>query len=148
MKKIIFIILFSLFFLFLFLISSTYKISANGGGKGKLVESGVFCDDNGNPTNDPTGKIYTAIGCIPVENTQEFVKFLLTWGLGVAGGVALLLIIVAGYMIMTSSGDMGKLKAGQELLTAALMGLALLLFGAFFLRLIGVEILQIPGFGS
>lgn len=108
----------------------------------------IFCKD-GQQSNDPSsGEIYTAIGCIPVTGTQEFTEFLLRWGMGVAGGIAILLIIYAGYLIMTSAGNPQRLQAGKELLTAAIMGLVLLLFGVFILQLIGVKILRIPDFGQ
>lgn len=93
------------------------------------------------------GAINTAIGCIPVANTQEFTQFLLSWGAGIAGGIAILLIIYGGYLVVTSSGNPQKLQAGKELITSAVMGLLLLMLGAFILRLIGVNILQLPEFG-
>ncbi len=114
----------------------------------------IFCDEQGNPVPNPIGaggqpnRIYTAIGCIPVAGTQEFTEFLLRWGVGIAGGIAILLLIYAGFLIMTSAGNPQKLQAGKELLTAVLMGLALLVFGVYILQLIGVEILRIPEFGG
>lgn len=92
--------------------------------------------------------INSAIGCIPVESSQEFLEFLLSWAMGIAGGIALILIVYAGFLIITSAGDPKKLQAGKELLTAAVMGLALIIFAAFVLQFIGVEILNIPGFGT
>lgn len=100
------------------------------------------------------GGINTAIGCIPFADssgnpaTQLFVTFLLRWGMGIAGGVALILIVYAGILILTSGGNPQKLTAGKELLTAAITGLLLLVFGAFVLDFIGVNILNIPGFGQ
>lgn len=105
------------------------------------------CDFYTGDGNYITG-IRTAIGCIPVENTQELTKFLLSVGLGISGGIALLLIVYAGFLIMTSQGNPQRLQAGKELLTAALSGLLLVVFSATLLRLIGVNILRIPGFGQ
>jgi len=108
----------------------------------------IFCSPSGDPTTDPaTGKIYTAIGCIPIRDTQAFVEFLLRWLIGIAGGIALIFLIYSSFLIMTSAGDTQRLKAGKELLTAVLMGIILLIFGVFILDLIGVKILNIPGFG-
>lgn len=92
--------------------------------------------------------IDTAIGCIPFENTRSLAQFILSWGIGIAGGVALILIVIAGFQIITSSGNPQKLSAGKELLTAAVMGIVLLLFGIYLLRLIGADILNIPEFGN
>lgn len=89
----------------------------------------------------------TAIGCIPVENPQAFATFFIKWGMRIAGGIALALIGYSGFITMSSSGDPKKLKAGQELLTAAISGLILLLFGVFALRFIGVDILRLDQFG-
>jgi len=91
----------------------------------------------------PGGKgIDTAIGCIPIENTT-FINFILRWAIGVGGGIAFLLIVFAGFQIMTSAGNPERLKAGQELLTSAIAGLILLIFSVFILRIIGVNILGI-----
>jgi hypothetical protein len=92
--------------------------------------------------------IDTAIGCIPVGSSSGFINFILNWAIGVAAGVAFLLIILAGFQILTSTGNPERLKAGQELLTSALMGLVLLIFSVFILNFIGVDVLGIPGFGS
>lgn len=92
----------------------------------------------------PSG-LNTAIGCVPVNDSTSLLSFILRWGMGIGGGIAFVLIVVAGFQITTSSGDPKRLQAGRELLTAAIMGLVLLIFSAFILRLIGVDILQIPG---
>lgn len=87
--------------------------------------------------------IDTAIGCIPIGNTTNLIIFVLKWGIGIGGGIAFLLILYSGFMIMTSSGNPERVKAGQELLTAAISGLLLLVFSTFILRIIGFDILKI-----
>src|SRR3989344_2129049 len=87
--------------------------------------------------------IETAIGCIPISEEQALAKFFLKWGMGIAAGIALVLISFSGYQIMTASGDPRKLQAGKELLTAAVTGVVLLALTAFILRVIGVNILGI-----
>jgi len=93
-------------------------------------------------------EINSAIGCIPINNTDEFIGYILRWAVGVGGGIAFLLIILAGFQIMTSSGNPDRLKAGQELMTSAIAGLVLLIFSVFILKIIGVDILRLPGFGG
>jgi hypothetical protein len=116
------------------------------------IELPIFCDSSGNATKDPgpsgSQRLYTAIGCIPISGSNKFIRFLLTWGIGIAGGIAFILIIVAAFQIITSSGDPKKLQAGRELMTSAVAGLVLLIFSILILRIIGVNILGIPGFGS
>jgi uncharacterized membrane protein len=97
------------------------------------------CVVNGNPG------INSAVGCIPIANQNDLLVFILPWALGVAGGTAFILIIVAGFLIMTSSGNPLRAKAGKELLTAAIAGLLMIIFSVYILELIGVRILNIPG---
>lgn len=87
--------------------------------------------------------INTAIGCIPVGDTNQFMGWLLGWAVGVGGGIAFLLIVYASFMIMTSQGVPDRLKAGQELLTSAISGLIMLIFAVFILKFIGIDILKL-----
>ena len=87
----------------------------------------------------------TAIGRIPVCDLNDFATWFLKWAIGIGGGIAFLLILWSGFQIMTSAGNPERLKVGKEQLTAALTGLLFLIFSVFLLRLIGVEILRIPG---
>ena len=122
--------------------------------KNYCCDTQAECDVlKGSAPSDPTcdsGKgINTAIGCIPALNTKEaFLGFVLKWAVGIGGGIAFLLIIYAGFMIMTAAGNPERIKAGQELLTSAISGLILLIFSIFILRIIGIDILKLPGFGS
>jgi len=91
--------------------------------------------------------IETALGCIPTEDTTQFVGWLLGAAIKIAGGIAFLLIIFGAIKVLTSSGNPEAVKAGQEMITSALMGLIFIIFSLFLLELIGVKILNIPGFG-
>ncbi len=62
-----------------------------------------------------------------------------------AGGVAVLLIISAGYKILTSRGKPESLQAGREQLTSAIVGLLFLIFSYVIFQLIIVDLLKIPG---
>jgi len=111
------------------------------------------------PTTAPTGKfdptctgqpqsINTAIGCIPAGDLNEFIAWLLGRVIFIASGIAFLLMAGGAIMYITSSGNPEKMKAGSELITSALSGLLFIIFSVFLLKLIGVDILQIPGFGQ
>jgi hypothetical protein len=80
-------------------------------------------------------------------SSEEFLSDILRWAVGIGGGIAFLLILYAGFMIMTASGNPERLKAGQELLTSAISGLILLIFSVFILKFIGVDILGLDAFG-
>lgn len=122
----------------IFLVSLLSLVLANFTLPQKILAQSVFC---GNGTD-----INTAIGCIPVLGDTTgagFSGFLLKWAIGVGSGIAFLLILYSGFMIMTSTGNPERLKAGQELLTSAISGILFLIFSIFILNVIGVNILGI-----
>jgi hypothetical protein len=94
--------------------------------------------------------VWTAFGCLPTgfgtSSGDNFVTTLLKVGSGIAGGIAFLLIIVGGFQIVMSAGNPEKLNEGKELVTSAIVGLLFIIFSIFILKLIGVDILGIPGF--
>lgn len=89
--------------------------------------------------------INTAIGCIIVTSPTEFLSFVLPWAIGVGSGAAFILMIIAGFLIMTSGGDPYKKKAGKDLLGGAIAGLLLIILSLYLLDLIGLRILRLPG---
>lgn len=94
------------------------------------------------------GKVWTALGCIPASDLNEFVGWILGKLIFVASGIAFLLMAFGALQILTSAGNPEKVKAGQELITSALSGLLFIILSLFLLKLIGVDILHIPGFGT
>lgn len=90
-------------------------------------------------------KIDTQFGNIPTD-VANFVQWVLSFILGIAGGIVTLLIIVSGYRLMTSQGNPEKVQAAREQLTSAIVGLLFIIFSLFILQLITVDILKIPGF--
>jgi hypothetical protein len=92
------------------------------------------------------GGVWSGIGCVKT-NVQGFIQdTLFGLGIGLAGGLSLLCIIYAAFMMQSSQGNPEKLKKAQEMITSCIMGLMLIIFSVFILRLIGVNILKIPGF--
>lgn len=98
--------------------------------------------------SSPTGEnMWTAIGCIPVS-PQGLISSLLTFAIGIGGGIAFLMIVYGGFVMMTSSGNPERLTTGKEIITSAVAGLLLIIFSVVILKIIGVDILKIPGFGG
>lgn len=90
--------------------------------------------------------IWTGFGCLPLDLNTLITSFVLTTGVGIGGGFALLCIIYAAFMMQSSQGNPEKLKKAQEMITSCIMGLMLIIFSIFIMKLIGVNILRIPGF--
>jgi hypothetical protein len=91
------------------------------------------------------GCIQTAIGCIDPTPSGLFTKFF-SIGIGIAGGIAFLLIVFGGFQIITSAGNPERLNEGKEVVTSAIAGLLMIIFSVFLLKIIGVNILGLPGF--
>jgi hypothetical protein len=100
------------------------------------VNGAFFCDgDKG---------IRTAFGCIPMTIEKLLDKFLPVL-LGIAGGIAFLMMVYGFILIATSSGDEKKVQAAKQTITSAITGLLVSIFALLIYRLIAVNILHIPG---
>lgn len=99
----------------------------------------LFCDP------EEQTEINTAIGCIPISDTNRLVGFFLRFAIGIGGGIAFLLILYSGFQIITSGGDPERVKGARQLLTAAISGLLILVLSVFILEILGVDILKLPG---
>ncbi len=91
--------------------------------------------------------VWTSLGCIPVNNTG-ILSSLVRIGLSIAGGVALLMIIAASFMLTTSQGDQKRVTEARDLITSAVIGLIFIIVSVTLLQFIGVSILHLPGFGT
>jgi hypothetical protein len=94
-----------------------------------------------------TGSLSTALGCLPYTR-DAFISALLSFIVGISGGIALVIMLVATIQIMTASGDAKKLQAAKELFISAISGLLLLIFSVSLLRIIAGDIIKLPGFGG
>lgn len=94
----------------------------------------------------PNNGIKTGLGCIPT-NPSAFIAQLMVIGIGMGGGIAFLLILLGGFKVIMSQGNPESIAAGKDTITSAIAGLLLIIFSVFILRLVGVNLLQLPGFG-
>lgn len=102
----------------------------------KALDSG--CTDNA---------ISTAIGCVHTD-PAGFTKDFLTFIIGIAGGLAFLMMLLGAFQMLTSAGNPETLSAGRDRLQSAVIGLLFIIFAVLLLQIIGAGILNIPGFGS
>jgi hypothetical protein len=109
----------------------------------------VFCDGKGNnalkePASSDNVRVYTAFGCVPAT-VETFIKWLLPYLFGIAGGISFLLMVFGFIKVATSAGDPKEIEGAKETITSALIGLIVSIFALFILKLILVGILKIPG---
>ncbi|HEX5430229.1 MAG TPA: pilin [Patescibacteria group bacterium] len=81
--------------------------------------------------NPPANPPQTA-GTIDLGPIRVSVSKVYTWSLSVAAILAVLMIIVGGYITMTSAGNADRASRGKKYITSAVVGL-ILLFGAYIL---------------
>lgn len=90
--------------------------------------------------------VMTALGCMPLfRGINDVAGFFWKWAIGISGGIALLVIVYAGFLYMTSQGDPSKLAQSKELVLASMGGLILITMAGFVLRLLGIDILGLFG---
>lgn len=93
-----------------------------------------------------SGGVWTAVGCIPTDPTR-MIQVLMKIGLLIGGGVALLIILAGSFILSISQGDPKKTSEAKEMIASALIGLVFIIFSVSILQFIGLDLLQIPGFG-
>jgi len=94
--------------------------------------------------------ITTQLGNLPFlggGSDRAIVSWVIAASLGLGGGLAVLMIIYGGYILMFSGGDPYKTKEGKEILTAAITGLIFIAASVTLLKILGQTILgiDVPG---
>lgn len=136
-----------------------FEVGNRGSGEGGQIDTGRRpaakpCSDNdctsggGEPCakDDPRGPGFkTAIGCVHT-NPPELVKDFMTFAIGIGGGLAFLMMLLGAFQMLTSAGNPETLATGRSRITSAIIGLLFVIFAILLLKIIGVDILNIPGF--
>lgn len=92
--------------------------------------------------------IPTGLG-FDIETTPaEFVRRVFSILLSLAGGIALVLIIMSGYKLMTSQGNPEAIQGARETITSAIVGLLFIIFSFLIFQVITTDILKIPFIGQ
>ena len=123
--------------------SYALKVKINGTGVGAF---GFEVVDTSSPSSGknpcPGGVCQTALGDIS-SDPGEFAGRILEIAIGLAGGIALILMVIGSIRVLTSSGDQQRLAGGRDMIVAAIAGLLFLIFSVLILRFLGL-IIDIP----
>lgn len=92
-------------------------------------------------------RIWTSIGCIE-QDPRSIVSKFITIGTGLLGGIFLLRVLAAAFMLTTSQGDVKKTSEAKEMITEAVVGVLFVIFSVTILQFIGADVMKIPGFGG
>lgn len=93
-----------------------------------------FCTEN--------PALMTALGCVPTHPLY-FIAYWRETFIALGGGIALLFMIVGALFVLTSQGNPEKVKRGKEIFIGGLTGLVVMIFTAFVLNFITVDILNL-----
>lgn len=111
------------------------------------IAAGTMCGDKSCQQKciecEDKGEVWTGIGCMPTD-FSGIVGSLFTLFSGLMGGFVFLCLVSNGLKIMASRGNPEALKKGQEAITACLVGFVVLVLSILFLKIVGVDILDLP----
>jgi len=88
--------------------------------------------------------VWTGIGCLPTD-VSGLIKALFTTFTGILGAFIFFCVVSNGIKIMSSRGNPEAMKKGQEAITSCVVGFVVLALSVIFLKIVGVDILQLPG---
>lgn len=94
----------------------------------------------------PAGQTDTEItigGKVKFTDLGDYIRTIYTWMVGIGGLVAVILIIVGGFIYMTSAGSPDRVKAAKERISHALLGLLLLLGSYTLLYTINPDLVRL-----
>lgn len=127
-------------------VATSQSCTPEDAANGKCTSSGGIRCNTSDGTSNPSGDgISTAIGCVPTD-PQKLIQGLFRVAIGAGGAVALLLMIGGAFQFITSAGNPEAVKKGSEMFTSAIVGLLIIVMATMLLKIIGVDILSIPGF--
>lgn len=75
----------------------------------------------------------------------DFATTFLNFGIGIAGGIAFLLMIFGAYRLIFAAGNPEATQQGREIITAAIVGLLVIISAVFILNFLGFTILGVGG---
>jgi len=100
---------------------------------------------DGSLLNPPISNVQTGLGSVS-SDLGELLNQLFGLALGIAGGLAILRIIIGGFKVATSAGDPKALDEGRAIITSSIVGLVFILLATTILSIIGIDILGLKNF--
>ena len=100
------------------------KLSIAGGA----LASGLLSKTVFGATDTPgTGLTYPSVPELRQSNITQTILTVVTWGLAIAGTVAVLFLIVGGFLYITSAGDEQRIQKAKDTLKSAIIGIVFIL---------------------
>jgi hypothetical protein len=100
--------------------------STPGGGTGPGTPGGTG-------TNPGTGTIQVPEG-LPEGGVLDIIQNVINFGLAVAGGVAMLLLVVGGFLYVTAAGDESRIEKAKKTIKGAIIGIIFILLSGIIVN--------------
>ena len=65
---------------------------------------------------------------------SSYISGIYTWSIGIAAGLAVIMLIYAGYLYVTSAGNPEQINLAKEVIIGAIAGFVFLILAALILR--------------
>lgn len=72
------------------------------------------------------------------NNVADYVNLIMKWVMPIVGGLAVLMLIYAGYLYMTSQGNPDSLNRAKDIIVGVVVGIILLFVIGILLNTLGV----------
>lgn len=72
------------------------------------------------------------------QTVSQYMEGLYNWSIGIAAGLAVIMLIYAGYLYTTSAGNPEQINLAKEVIIGAISGLVFLILAALILQSLGV----------
>lgn len=84
---------------------------------------------------------WSSFGCVPLNLGDLISKIILNVGIGLGGFIAVMCVTLNAIRLQLSRGESNKIQSVRENMTSCILGLVLILFSVFILRLVDITIL-------
>jgi len=114
---------------------------------GIQVEIGGFSDKDFTPLSSLSKEGCKGGNCIQVDWLGQYIGVIYRYGVGLAAVLAVIMIMVGGFLWLTSAGSPDRVGKAKEFITSALTGLLLALFSFIILYTVNPELIDLKPIG-
>src|SRR3989344_8157061 len=137
---------------FVFLVLPIYNVAAQVQKPSLIIEFGNWGGQEGEWANIEGKTAYCppdlqakGMECLSIPWIGQYVSALYQYSVGIAAILAMVMIMVGGFLWLTSAGSPDRVGKAKEFITSAIMGLALALFSFVILYTINPRLVNLGG---
>jgi len=108
------------------------------------IPGSEFQQETGTTIGTPGTNATTGEAVMRSDLLARYIAAFYNWGFGIVGVIAVLMLMAAGVIWLTSGGDSGKIGNAKKMIEGALMGAGLLVGSWFLLNTINPNLTNLP----